>query len=35
MTDQQRAGFTRGEGYALDVMPVVDSLQKESDRNDH
>lgn len=26
MTDQHRAGFTRGTGFALDTMPFLDSL---------
>lgn len=26
MTDQQRADFSKAEGYALDPMPFVDSL---------
>src|SRR5918992_5341784 len=26
MTDQHRAGFTAGEGFALDTMPFLDSL---------
>ncbi|UFU03088.1 sulfatase-like hydrolase/transferase [Ruania suaedae] len=29
MTDQQRAGYTRGSGFALDTMPFCDALAAE------
>lgn len=29
MTDQHRAGFTKGSGFALDTMPFLDSLGDE------
>lgn len=32
MTDQQRAGFTAGEGFALDTMPFLDSLASQGMR---
>ncbi|MGH3490854.1 MAG: sulfatase-like hydrolase/transferase [Actinopolymorphaceae bacterium] len=32
MTDQHRAGFTRGEGFALDTMPFLDSLAASGTR---
>lgn len=32
MTDQQRAGFTAGEGFALNTMPFLDSLAAQGMR---
>jgi arylsulfatase A-like enzyme len=32
MTDQHRAGFTAGEGFALDTMPFLDSLAASGTR---
>ena len=32
MTDQQRADFTRSEGFALDTTPFVDALGRSGVR---